>query len=73
MTKLAWINGLLAVGLVVADLWVHRAEHFHAHFPIESTFGFYGIIGLLAPLAFVLVARLVWPLIRRDNNETYHA
>ena len=58
--------------LAVADRWVHRSEHFHPHFPMESYLGFYTILGAFGPLLLVIPARLLLPVIRKRNDETTH-
>jgi hypothetical protein len=50
--------------LLAADLVMHK----HAHFAFEHWFGFYGLFGFAACCGMVLLARLLRPLLRRDED-----
>lgn len=62
-----WIGlAVLLVGLIGADLIVHRHDYFDA----AERFGFYGVFGFAA---FALVVLSGWPLRRLlGRRETYY-
>lgn len=50
--------------LLAADLAMHK----HAHFDFEHWFGFYALFGFAAYCGIVQLARLLRPLLRRDED-----
>ena len=61
---------ILLLGVAIALLAVDALYHKHGHFSVEERFGFYPAVGLLSLILFVLLARVLRPLLER--KVTYY-
>ncbi len=62
--KVAWVVGLICVGLTIGDFMYHK----HGHFEIENVPVFYGIFGFVAFVFVVFVGVALRKLIMRDED-----
>ena len=64
VTKLYWGVWIACGLLLLAEPFVHL----HPYFKAEETFGFYGIYGLLACVALVIVAKVLQSIVSRPED-----
>ena len=62
--KLFWGLCVICVVLFLADFFYHK----HSYFSFENIPGFYGLYGLLAYCAIVLIAKVLRRPLRRDED-----
>jgi hypothetical protein len=65
--RLLWIGFILVLLItVLADFFIHQ----HAHFSIESSFGFYAWYGFFTCVAMIVVAKILGIFLKR--KDTYY-
>lgn len=62
--KIFWAVCLLCAAVFVADAFYHK----HVHFSAEGWFGFYGILGFVACIGVVLVAKVMRKILGRPED-----
>jgi hypothetical protein len=70
--RVLWIVFLAVLALLVlADFWVMRDPHHHAHFGVDGGFGFYAWYGFGVCTAMVLVSKFVIGLLLKRKDTFY--
>ncbi len=63
--RLLWIGFILILLITVfPDFFIHQ----HAHFGIESSFGFYAWYGFFTCVAMIVVAKILGIFLKRKDN-----